>query len=125
MTLPTLERATAAVAVGHIALALLTVIDRVGFGRRPQGLIPGAADHPLWVPAHIVIACAILAALTAQHLRMAALAASTGILVGWSLLMGAWAVQLNPDATWAVTALGLTLAAVSFALSGLWAERED
>lgn len=128
MTPPTdtaLTRATVAVACGHLALALLTAFDRAGFGRRSPGVIPDAADHPLWIPAHLVVALCVLAAVACRQWRMVALAASTGVLVGWSLLMGVWAIQLDPDATWAVTALGLTLGAVAFALSGLWADRED
>lgn len=127
MTAPThatLERATAAVAGGHLALALLTAIDRAGYGGRAQGVVGAAAEHALWMPAHAAVALALLASLTAPALRVPALSVSTGTLACWSALMWAWAIQLEPDATWAVAALGAALGAVSFALSGLWADRE-
>ena len=127
MTTPTgtaLTRATVAVACGHLALALLIVVDRAGLTGTPGGVIPRAADHWVWAPLHVTAALALYAALILTHHRMPAHAISTGILAGWSLLMGVWAIQLEPDGTWAVAALGLVLAAVSFALSGLWADRE-
>lgn len=119
-----LERATVAVAAGHLALALLTAIDRAGYGGRPAGLIGSAADHPLWVLAHLTAALALLAAVATGIGHVGAHITSVGALAGWSVLMGAWAMQLDPNATWAVAILGFALAAVSFALSGLWADRE-
>lgn len=123
-SIPNLERATATVAVGHLALALLTVFDRAGYGGRVGGVLGAAAEHPAWTPIHLAVALLIFASLSTRRWHTLALCLSFGVLTCWSALMWLWAVRLEPDATWAVAALGGTLAVVSFALSGLWADRE-
>ena len=124
MSEPTIERATVTVGVAHLALALLTVIDRAGYGGRPEGVLGTAAEHPAWAPIHLAIGLLVLASVATQKRRTPALCLSFGALGCWSTFMWLWAIRLEPDATWAVAFLGFALAGVSFALSGLWADRE-
>lgn len=122
---PILERVTVAIAGGHMALALIMLMGKAGFGRRTSTLIPAVAEHPMWIIANMVAALLIVATVAQRHWRRYAMVVSTGVYAGWAILMGAWAVQLAPDATWAVTLLGLVLALVSFATNGQWSVKED
>ena len=119
-----IERTTVAVAAGHLALAVLIATGRAGYTVDPDGVVGTMAEHWAWVPIHAVLGVLILASVVLQHNRMLVMALSSGALFWWSLLMGSWAVQLEPDATWAVAILGLAFSAVAFGMSGLWADRE-
>lgn len=122
---PALRDATIGVALGHLTLAVLIGIGHAGYGGRPTGVMGDAATSPLWLPTHVAVAFAVIAAEHTRTHRLVALSLSFGTLACWSVLMWIWAVHLDPDATWAVSALGLVLAITALTLSGLWADRED
>lgn len=119
------ERATVTVGIGHLGLAALIASDRAGYSQDPIGWLGRLAENWLWAPIHVIVGLIVLTSLTLRVGRMGSLSLSMGVLLFWSTTMGLWALQLEPDATLGVAALGGILSAVAFALSGLWADRED
>ena len=108
---------------GHVLVAVALLIDRAGYGGRPD-VLPGAlADRPAWAFLHIAVAAALLGIRKGAS-RAAAAAASSSVMFVWAALFWWWATSLEPDATWLVGALGVTAAGHSAVLADIFA-RDD
>ena len=99
----------AVISIGHLVAAVTIMVGKSGYGGRPRGILGTLADHHTWALIHIFAAVILVLAVKARHLTMAA-SASASVMGLWSVLMLWWAASLEPDATWLVGLLGLSLA---------------
>lgn len=108
---------------GHVLVAVVLLIDRAGYGGRPD-VLPGAlANHPLWAFLHLAVAAGLLGVRKGASRSIAA-SASSSVMFVWAALLWWWATSLEPDATWLVGILGVIAAGHSAVLADIFA-RDD
>lgn len=116
------EHVSVAIA-GHVLVAVALLIDRAGYGGRPDVMPGSLASHPGWAFLHLAAAAGLLG-IRRGISRTAAASASSSVMFVWAALIWWWATSLEPDATWLVGILGVIAAGHSAVLADIFA-RDD